>query len=64
MDWGKMTIQEVIEKHPKAIEILQENGIGCLGCLMAHSENLEDGLMAHGADVKAIIDELNATYEG
>jgi hydrid cluster protein-associated redox disulfide domain len=62
MDWGKMTIKEVIDTHPKAVEILQNNGVGCFGCMMAHAENLEDGLKAHGLDVEAIVKELNDTY--
>lgn len=63
MDWGKMTIGEVIEKHPKAIEILSKAGVGCLGCFFANAENLEDGLAAHGVDVAAIVKELDDTYK-
>jgi hybrid cluster-associated redox disulfide protein len=63
MDWGKMTISEVLNTHPQAVQILQQAGVGCLGCFMAHSENLEDGLRAHGLDVDSIVKKLDETYE-
>ena len=36
-------------------------GMGCLGCAAAHFENIEQGAMAHGIDIDALIDELNAS---
>jgi hybrid cluster-associated redox disulfide protein len=63
MDWKNMSIMEVINTHPKAVEILQNNGVGCMGCMMAHAETLGEGLSAHGLDVDAIVKELNDTYQ-
>lgn len=55
-------IQEIVEKHPQAAEVLFEEGIHCLGCAASHFETLEEGLAAHGksdAEIKIIIQKLN-----
>ena len=36
-------------------------GMGCLGCAASHFENIEQGAMAHGIDIDALIEALNAT---
>jgi hybrid cluster-associated redox disulfide protein len=48
-----------LTKHPEAIEFLLEKGIGCVGCPMAASETIEEGLGAHGEDVDKIVEEIN-----
>ena len=53
----KMTIAEVVNNHPETSEIFFEYGLHCLGCAMAHFENIEDGCKAHGLDDKKI-DEM------
>lgn len=54
-----MTIGEIVQNYPETIEVLFEAGMGCLGCAIARFENLEQGAMAHGIDVDALVDELN-----
>jgi hybrid cluster-associated redox disulfide protein len=54
-----MSISEVIARYPDTIPILMRTGMHCIGCPMAMQETLEEGLAAHGLDVKKIIDELN-----
>jgi len=57
-----MKIGEVAQKFPKAIHILIEKGIHCIGCAAAHFENLEEGLTAHGKsekEITEIIEEMN-----
>ena len=34
-------------------------GMGCFGCMAARFENIEQGAMAHGIDVDALVDALN-----
>lgn len=34
-------------------------GMGCLGCAAAHFENIEQGALAHGIDVDALVEGLN-----
>ena len=56
----EMSFSEIIEKHPKAIEILLGKGMHCIGCPMAQMESLEQGALAHGLDADEIVKELNA----
>jgi len=57
-----MTIGETITKFPKTAEVLMGKGIHCVGCHVAVSETLEQGLKAHGKDdkeVDKIMEEMN-----
>ena len=56
-----MSIIEIVQKYPDTVEILMNAGMGCLGCAAAHFENIEQGAMAHGIDIDALIAELNAS---
>ncbi len=56
-----MTIQEVVEKNPETIRIFLEHGLHCIGCSVARFENIEQGALAHGIDVDALIRDLNAS---
>ncbi len=47
-------IKDIIENHPKAIEIFLEFNLHCVGCPMVSQETLEDGCKAHGMDEKKI----------
>jgi hybrid cluster-associated redox disulfide protein len=55
-----MTIQEVVEKNPETIRVFMEHGLHCVGCAVARFENIEQGALAHGIDVDALIKDLNA----
>lgn len=48
-----------VMKNEKAVEVLMEHGVYCMGCPMAGMETLEQGLEAHGLDVDEILDEIN-----
>ena len=54
-----MTIMEVIQNHPEAVDVLQSLNLGCLGCIAASGESLEQGLTAHGLNVKEVLEKLN-----
>jgi hybrid cluster-associated redox disulfide protein len=57
-----MSLAEVLDKNPKAVDILQEKGMHCIGCMMAEMESLESGCLAHGMNEKeidALVVELN-----
>ena len=56
-----MSIIEIVQTYPDTVEILMNAGMGCLGCAASHFENIEQGAMAHGIDIDALIAELNAT---
>ena len=54
-----MSIIEVVQKYPDTAMVFMYAGMGCLGCAAAHFENIEQGAMAHGIDVDALIEALN-----
>ena len=58
-----MEILQTFPKHTeKLAETLSKSGLHCLGCSMARSETLEDGVLAHGMskkDVENLVKELN-----
>jgi hybrid cluster-associated redox disulfide protein len=55
-----MTIGEVVEKYPQTVEVFLRHGLMCFGCAIARFENVEQGAMAHGIDVEALMKDLNA----
>ena len=54
-----MSIIDIVQQYPDTVDILMNAGMGCLGCAAAHFENIEQGAMAHGIDIDALIDALN-----
>jgi hybrid cluster-associated redox disulfide protein len=59
---SKTKISEILRINPEAIEILFNEGMGCIGCPMAQMETLEDGCKAHGMSdvkVKELLKKLN-----
>lgn len=54
-----MSILEVVQKYPDAVDVFVNAGMGCLGCAAAHFENIEQGAMAHGIDVDQLVKDLN-----
>jgi len=55
----QMGIQEVVDKYPQTVAVFFKHGLGCLGCAAAHFETIEQGAMAHGLNVDALIADLN-----
>lgn len=53
------TIFEAIQINPKAGEILMAHGMHCLGCALAHGETVGEAADVHGADLEAMLKELN-----
>ena len=53
-------IGEVVQKYPETIPVFLGHGLGCFGCAIARFENIEQGAIAHGIDVEALIKDLNA----
>ena len=52
-------IIEAVQKYPQIIEIFQDYGLGCVGCMASHFETIGEGAGAHGIDVDALIADLN-----
>ena len=54
-----MSIMEVVTKYPDTVPVFMHSGMGCIGCAAAHFENIEQGAMAHGIDIDALMAGLN-----
>lgn len=52
-------IMELVQKYPQAVAVLQEYGMGCIGCAAAHFETVGEGAAAHGIDVDAMMEAIN-----
>lgn len=55
-----MTFFEVMRMHPEVVSVLQKYNLGCIGCMGAQNESLEQGANAHGIDADALVKDLNA----
>lgn len=55
-----MPIGEVVQKYPQTAEVFLRHGLMCFGCAVARFENVEQGAIAHGINVEALIRDLNA----
>ncbi|MCQ2602924.1 MAG: DUF1858 domain-containing protein [Clostridia bacterium] len=48
----------------KVAVILQEAGLHCFGCALAHQETVGDIAMVHNVDIDDLVEKLNAAVEG
>lgn len=55
----KMSIEEVVKKHPETRLTFERHGLGCVGCQAALFESIEQGAEVHGIDVEALVADLN-----
>ncbi|MGK2905741.1 MAG: DUF1858 domain-containing protein [Desulfuromonadales bacterium] len=58
-----MTFHEVMRKSPDVAKVLGSFNLGCVGCMGAQHESLEQGAMAHGLDVEVLLTALNALFD-
>ena len=56
-------IIEAVQKYPQIIEIFQQYGLGCIGCMAAHFETIGQGAGAHGIDVDALRSQFDGIPE-
>ena len=57
---------EIVEKYPKAVEVMLKQGLHCVGCHMAAFETIEQGAKAHGMDdkeIKEMLEKMNKAIE-
>ena len=52
-------IIDAVQQHPEIIEVFQNYGLGCIGCMAAHYETIGQGAGAHGLDVDALVSDNN-----
>lgn len=58
-----MTFMEVMRMSPEVVKVLSSFNLGCVGCMGAQNETLEQGATAHGLDVDELVAALNAVFE-
>lgn len=54
-----MIIAKAIEKYPEAMKVFFQYGITCVGCFLASDETIEQGISAHGINIKKFLEDLN-----
>jgi len=59
-----MTFFELMRNYPTSIEVLRKHNLGCVGCMGAQNESLEQGCRAHGLDVNELLKDLNQLLAG
>ncbi len=57
-----MTFAQVMRMHPEVVKVLAKYNLGCIGCMGAQAETLEQGCSAHGLDVNEVVNDLNALF--
>lgn len=55
----EMPIGQIVQEYPQTVPIFLKHGLMCFGCAVARFENLEQGAIAHGIDVDALLMDLN-----
>jgi len=58
----EMTFHQILQMSPEVAKVLGEYNLGCIGCMGAMKETLEQGAVAHGLDVNEILRDLNAIF--
>lgn len=54
----EMKLADIVRNNDKAVKVLTEVGMHCLGCPSSQVEALEDAAMIHGLDVNEILKKL------
>ena len=57
-----MTFAQVMRMHPDVVKVFAKYNLGCIGCMGAQAETLEQGCNAHGLDVVEVIKDLNNLF--
>jgi hybrid cluster-associated redox disulfide protein len=55
----EMSITEIVQVYPATHDVFKKFNLGCIGCIAASFETLEDGLIAHGINVDEFLKEVN-----
>lgn len=55
-----MRIVDVLQVKPQTAQVFGSYGMGCIHCLLAHQETVEEAAAAHGVDLEEMLAQLNA----
>lgn len=59
----EMSIYEALQAHPQARDVFMHHGMGCISCMGATMESIENGAVMHGIDPEGIVADLNQLPE-
>jgi hybrid cluster-associated redox disulfide protein len=54
-----MSMMEALQADPRVRDVFAAHGMGCIGCMGASMETIEDGARMHGIDPEVVLTELN-----
>src|SRR3989304_2981663 len=54
----EMSINDCLKMYPQTKTVFTKYNMGCLGCMGASAESIENGAMMHGLDITEILDEI------
>jgi hybrid cluster-associated redox disulfide protein len=57
-----MTFAQVLQMSPEVATVLRKYNLGCIGCMGAQNESLEQGFRAHGLDVDEVMKDLQDIF--
>ena len=57
-----MTFAQVMRMHPDVVKVFAKFNLGCIGCMGAQAESLEQGCSAHGLNVDEVLKDLNQLF--
>ena len=55
-------IEDVLKAHPDAFQVLIKYNLGCVACMGATQESIEQGARMHGVDPEPLVKELNELF--
>ncbi len=55
----KTLIKDILDMGPKAVEILENFGMGCTKCPSSQNESIEEAAAVHKINVEDLINRLN-----
>jgi hybrid cluster-associated redox disulfide protein len=53
-----MTFFELMRNYPESVAVLRKYNLGCVGCMGAQNESLEQGCGAHGISADDLVKDL------
>ena len=57
-----MTFAQFMRMHPDVVKVFAKYNLGCIGCMGAQAESLEQGCSAHGLKVDEVLKDLNQLF--
>lgn len=58
-----MSITDIVFDYPEVMYVFQKYGMGCIGCMAAQFEDLNQGAVVHGIDADRLVADLNAAVD-